>query len=760
MYDCTAPPTTSRPRLIAACARPSSRDFRASTPNCTSSRSALDDVRRQVLVREPGVGGECPHCGELFGSDAHYCSNCGLPLTESARRELARGPRAAPARAPVRPAPERRAPAAVEQPTQEIPPLDPDHPRSERRIPVARAATTRPDLGRREEPAPAGRESPRGGRRAARRRPGRATAEPPPAPRSDRRPMRARRGSNNSRTRPTRPPKRRPDRVRPCTAEPAAESETARSETRRAETTDPNATPRAARSVAPRRSRRREEPRPPHAPSTWASPPPRAPRRAEKPSSETQPARRAPADETRRDDGAPDAAERQRAAAPRGMPRAGEDAAAARPGLGREFAPGRALPANVRPLDLPPRGAAPVSTMQSPPPDAPIPPGPPERHCPRCGSTLGPEQEWCLPCGAAADTEIVEARGWRVPLYLGGALAALAILGVVLAILALSSNKDQVAPPNPKTAGVPVRRSAAPCASVPTIPQPPPRPRIPPLAHDDTGLTERHPRRPTPTRSRRRAPPAHARADADGGPRNHPRPATTRRSPAGPAGGSGYTIIIESQPLSIRSREGRRGTRRPGLGRQSGFSIPNDHSLPAQRWLLGRFHRENTRPSRKAEERRSPHVEAPRTRDAYVRQQHHTGVSPGHHGCSRSSARRASGCVDRQHPPIGVEPVDQDGHHRRHLERLRALAVPAGPPERRPNGRADPESAARRSDAAIPAKPASLTRQVASGSSRWASKPAPISTSSGSHDRISPHATCSIKRPVRRVARCRPAPAG
>src|SRR3954470_21352408 len=48
----------------------------------------LDDVRRQVLVREPGVGGECPRCGELFSSAAHFCSHCGLPLTESARREL------------------------------------------------------------------------------------------------------------------------------------------------------------------------------------------------------------------------------------------------------------------------------------------------------------------------------------------------------------------------------------------------------------------------------------------------------------------------------------------------------------------------------------------------------------------------------------------------------------------------------------------------------------------------------------------------
>ena len=89
----------------------------------------LDDVRRQVLVREPGVGGECPKCGELFSSAAHYCSHCGLPLTESAQRELERlrqpepefEPVIAPAAAPA-PAP------APEQSTEEFSPLDPDHP--------------------------------------------------------------------------------------------------------------------------------------------------------------------------------------------------------------------------------------------------------------------------------------------------------------------------------------------------------------------------------------------------------------------------------------------------------------------------------------------------------------------------------------------------------------------------------------------------------------------------------------------------------
>ena len=54
----------------------------------------LDDVRRQVVVREPGVGGECPHCSELYASAAHYCSHCGNPLTEAARRELARAQQA------------------------------------------------------------------------------------------------------------------------------------------------------------------------------------------------------------------------------------------------------------------------------------------------------------------------------------------------------------------------------------------------------------------------------------------------------------------------------------------------------------------------------------------------------------------------------------------------------------------------------------------------------------------------------------------
>src|SRR5690242_13786756 len=82
----------------------------------------LGDVRRHVVVSEPGVGGECPECGELFGSAAHYCSHCGLPLTESARRAFSRIVAAQPSavEAPPQPLP---APAPAEQSTQELTPL-------------------------------------------------------------------------------------------------------------------------------------------------------------------------------------------------------------------------------------------------------------------------------------------------------------------------------------------------------------------------------------------------------------------------------------------------------------------------------------------------------------------------------------------------------------------------------------------------------------------------------------------------------------
>jgi hypothetical protein len=38
-----------------------------------------------TVVRQPGIGGTCPSCGELHGSDAGWCAYCGTPLTDHAR---------------------------------------------------------------------------------------------------------------------------------------------------------------------------------------------------------------------------------------------------------------------------------------------------------------------------------------------------------------------------------------------------------------------------------------------------------------------------------------------------------------------------------------------------------------------------------------------------------------------------------------------------------------------------------------------------
>jgi hypothetical protein len=34
----------------------------------------------ETLLREPGIGGTCPECGELHASDAHFCARCGTAL--------------------------------------------------------------------------------------------------------------------------------------------------------------------------------------------------------------------------------------------------------------------------------------------------------------------------------------------------------------------------------------------------------------------------------------------------------------------------------------------------------------------------------------------------------------------------------------------------------------------------------------------------------------------------------------------------------
>jgi hypothetical protein len=51
--------------------------------------SRLGEPHSGTLLREPGIGGTCPECGELHASDAHFCSRCGTPLDDKARAQRA-----------------------------------------------------------------------------------------------------------------------------------------------------------------------------------------------------------------------------------------------------------------------------------------------------------------------------------------------------------------------------------------------------------------------------------------------------------------------------------------------------------------------------------------------------------------------------------------------------------------------------------------------------------------------------------------------
>jgi septal ring-binding cell division protein DamX len=186
-----------------------------------------------------------------------------------------------------------------------------------------------------------------------------------------------------------------------------------------------------------------------------------------------------------------------------------------------------------------------VSTMETPPPpDAPTPvAGPPvERRCPRCGSALAADQEWCLACGAAAGTEVVEARGWQVPLYLGGGLAALAVIGVILAIVALASRNDVVAD-NPTP--TPSASAQAPPGATPSpLPTLTPLPSATATVSPDPNATATV--SPDPSATATVSPEPSATETSTPEPSTTADPSTSSSFPGWTGSDGDYTIIIES----------------------------------------------------------------------------------------------------------------------------------------------------------------------------------------------------------------------
>ncbi len=70
--------------------------------------AALGAPRSEAIVFQPGVGGTCDFCGELYGSAARFCSGCGAPAGSAVRATPA--PRVEPRPVPAMPKP----PAAPE----------------------------------------------------------------------------------------------------------------------------------------------------------------------------------------------------------------------------------------------------------------------------------------------------------------------------------------------------------------------------------------------------------------------------------------------------------------------------------------------------------------------------------------------------------------------------------------------------------------------------------------------------------------------
>jgi hypothetical protein len=94
-------------------------------------------------------------------------------------------------------------------------------------------------------------------------------------------------------------------------------------------------------------------------------------------------------------------------------------------------------------------------------------------RCPRCSSPIGPEQDWCLECGAPARTRLAPTPNWQLPTVAIAAIVVLAGALLAFAFVKLTSDDDVPAAGTTPTA---VETTA------PVIVTPPPATTAPPPA--------------------------------------------------------------------------------------------------------------------------------------------------------------------------------------------------------------------------------------------------------------------------------------
>jgi len=88
-----------------------------------------------------------------------------------------------------------------------------------------------------------------------------------------------------------------------------------------------------------------------------------------------------------------------------------------------------------------------VSTQPPAGPNRLPPPG--SLRCPRCSATIGPEQDWCLECGAPARTRLAPTPNWQLPTVAIGAIILLAGALLAFAFVELTSDDGVVAGTTP-----------------------------------------------------------------------------------------------------------------------------------------------------------------------------------------------------------------------------------------------------------------------------------------------------------------------
>jgi hypothetical protein len=114
--------------------------------------------------------------------------------------------------------------------------------------------------------------------------------------------------------------------------------------------------------------------------------------------------------------------------------------------------------------------------------------GHPDRSmaCPRCGAAIGPDQDWCLTCGAAARTRIATTPRWQTPVIALFCVLAIALAGLGYAFADLTADAGRLAPAptSPAPGAVQPQPTQQPLNPLQTATTPPPvnsQPELPPI---------------------------------------------------------------------------------------------------------------------------------------------------------------------------------------------------------------------------------------------------------------------------------------